>query len=393
MDMHSSGRVDPEATPTTKVSPQVSVIIPLWRGESVILSCLAAVTTHSGAHLAEVICVDNASPDASAALVTHHFEDVQLLREPVNLGFAGGVNAGLRAATGDVLVLLNQDCIVHPGWLDGLIAALALDERIAIAGCVIYSAAGAVEHAGARLEMPLAVGRHLLQVPEQTTPVDYVTGAVFAMRRTAWPAIGEFDEGFYPAYYEETDYCRRARQHGWEIVVTPDAMATHLASSREWDRDPLLYWANHTRMRYRFVAKQMTRDELLAFFPAETAAAQAEMSPFLAAARIIGARTTLRNLDNILARRQGDLPEPADPVRDRIVAEGFAALQRDAFGVAQTLMANSYPDAPWSRMVDQYLLPAMDRVAGTDLTRRASHRRGIGGRTRLLEWLSAYDCA
>ena len=103
----------------------VAVVIPVWNGASVIEACLTAVFSQTHAHLHEVICVDNGSHDQSKQLIEAHFPQVTLLPQPVNLGFAGGVNVGLRQATADLLVLLNQDCLVQPGWLEALAARIA----------------------------------------------------------------------------------------------------------------------------------------------------------------------------------------------------------------------------------------------------------------------------
>ena len=118
---------------------RATVIIPIWRGAPVIAGCLDAVYRHSGPALHEVICVDNASPDGAGDLVAARFPAVRLLRQPVNLGFAGGVNVGIANATGDLLVLVNQDCVPGPGWLDALRAGLAGNPGAGIAGALLYN--------------------------------------------------------------------------------------------------------------------------------------------------------------------------------------------------------------------------------------------------------------
>ncbi|MCA9921511.1 MAG: glycosyltransferase, partial [Anaerolineales bacterium] len=127
---------------------EATIVIPVWHGEQVILDCLKAVFAHSGEQLLEVICVDNASHDASATLIRDNFPQVTVLSQPVNLGFAGGVNTGLRAANGDMLILLNQDCMVQSGWLDALIEAAAANPALGIVGAHVLNADGSVNHAG-----------------------------------------------------------------------------------------------------------------------------------------------------------------------------------------------------------------------------------------------------
>ncbi|NIV29072.1 MAG: glycosyltransferase, partial [Anaerolineae bacterium] len=83
---------------------EASIVIPVWNGGSVVSDCLDAIYAHCGDELLEVICVDNASRDDSATLIADRFPQVRLIRQPVNLGFAGGVNAGIQMAQGDVFI-------------------------------------------------------------------------------------------------------------------------------------------------------------------------------------------------------------------------------------------------------------------------------------------------
>lgn len=203
------------------VLASATVVIPVWNGASVIQQCLDALYANSGERLAAIIAVDNGSSDDSVARIEQAFPQVQLIRSPFNLGFAGGVNLGCAASGSDLTVLLNQDCLVDVGWLDALCVGLEGDPQAAIGGCTIYNADHTVNHAGARLQLPLAYSEHLTEVAPAPARVEYVTGAVFAIRRTAWEALGPLDEDFYPAYYEEADYCYRARRCGWGALYVP----------------------------------------------------------------------------------------------------------------------------------------------------------------------------
>jgi len=328
---------------------QASIIIPVWKGASVIADCLEAVFAHSGARLLEVICVDNASPDNAAAIITQRFPQVRLISQPVNLGFAGGVNAGLRAACGDVSVLLNQDCLVQPGWLDALLDALTAHPEFGIAGCTIFNIDGSINHAGAQLRKPIALGQHLTdRGGEQPRAVDYVTGAAMAIRRSTWEIVGSFDDGFYPAYYEEVDYCYRTRQHGLQIGYVPSATVCHLLSSREWQHDPLKSWATHQHSRYRFVSKHFNTDELAQFFELETAEIEAESSYEMNAARVLGSRDTLRNLAEIAQRRTTDLTDPLTGDQAQLLRVGFTHIGRQAFAaIERQARASDYVFPRW----------------------------------------------
>jgi GT2 family glycosyltransferase len=233
----------------------------------------------------EILAVDNASTDGSGDLITERYPGVQLIREESNLGFAGACNVGLRAAAGKVLVLLNQDTRVFEGWLDAL-ARACREPAVGVAGCkALYPDGKTIQHAGGRLEWPLGMGSHEgCGEPDGDAwsvarPVDYVTGAAMAFRHQVWDELGPLDEGFWPGYYEDTDFCYRVRQAGYEVWYTPDACLIHdestaLGGSRELQ-------VAFNRGRLRFVLKHLPPRRLLAeFVPAEralVAAAQGEV--------------------------------------------------------------------------------------------------------------------
>lgn len=315
-----------------------SVIIPLWNGASVILDCLQAIYENSGDIPFEVICVENASLDESAALVARAYPQVRLLREPVNLGFAGGVNAGIDEARGDFYVLLNQDCMVRPGWLQALSQAFAAHPEFGIAGCVIMTEAGEINHAGALIRRPDAYGVHLTELEgESPRPVEYVTGTMFAIRREAWEKVGRFDEGYYPAYYEESDYCYRARCKGYAIGLVPMARGVHLFSSREWRDDPVRHTANQHRARYRFVIKHFSDAEFADFAASELTALTAEPYFDQALGRFFAARDVLRSLADIVARRHMDGQADISSTYFRQIQVGFTQILRSAFEVSEKL--------------------------------------------------------
>lgn len=335
---------------------QASIIIPVWNGAGVIAKCLEAVYAHSGDALLEVICVDNASPDNAAQLIAERFPGIRLLRQPVNLGFAGGVNAGLRTARGDMFVLLNQDCLVQPGWLDALMEALATYPDIGIAGCTIYNADGSLNHAGAQLRRVDAVGVHLTNfLGNQPQAVDYVTGAAMAIRRKTWEAIGQFDDDFYPAYYEEVDYCYRARRAGFKIFHVPAAQVCHLFSSREWQTDPVKHWANQYQNRYRFVCKHFGTEEVQQFCLLELNTLASETVFEFAAARALAGRGVLRNLPDILLRRRLDCGEDLSSDQRRALEVHFTRITRQALAAAEQLACSPHTPMPDRRQADSIL--------------------------------------
>jgi GT2 family glycosyltransferase len=318
---------------------KASIVIPVWNGASVINDCLQALYTLCHEDLFEVICVDNASSDRSGEQITSAFPQARLLPQAVNLGFAGGVNAGIDAAQGDVLILLNQDCIVEPGWMNALKQALHTYPQYGILGCKIYRADGSLDHAGAAIRRPDAMGIHLTENDwDGVRQEEYVTGAALALRRSTWETTGRFDEGFYPAYFEDADYCYRARRLGILTALAPDARVKHLFSSRNWQEDPNRHAANQHTMRYRFVCKHFPPQELPAFFAAEISILESIQYLNHALGRLIAARHTLNNLPDILQRRKLDLGDTIPGNAYRQLQVGFAQIMHNAFRLVEKMI-------------------------------------------------------
>jgi GT2 family glycosyltransferase len=324
---------------------RASVIVPVWNGGAVIDACLGAVFARSGTGLAEVVCVDNASRDDSAAIVRARHPRARLIAQPVNLGFAGGVNAGVDAADGDVLVLLNQDTVVEDGWLDALLAGLGNGAAFGIAGATILDAHGGLNHAGAFVRRPDAEGVHVTtRSASAPHAVDYVTGAAMAITRGTWETVGRFDEGYYPAYYEDCDYCYRAGRHGIRTGYVPAARVVHLQDSVRPARDPIRIAADHHFVRYRFVAKHWETPALAEFFDAEQATLARDADFPRLVGRVLAARDLLRRLDDVLAARLRDLGAEPTPARRRQLQIGFASLLR--LGMTAAERESAAGDAP-----------------------------------------------
>lgn len=370
-----------------------SVVIPVWNGADVIAQCLAAIAAHQNDQPFEIICVDNASRDNAAAVIAAQFPAVKLLRQPVNLGFAGGVNAGIRAAQGEVVVLLNQDCLPQAGWLTALSAAFAAHPEYGVAGCTIYFADGKLDHAGARMTRPAAFGEHLTEIGTAPRTVDYVTGAAMAIRRSIFGAIGLFDEGFYPAYYEECDFCYRARAHGYQIAYVPGAQITHLRSSREAQADWVKHWANQQKARYRFIIKQFTPQDIGDFIAFETRALDTESNFARAIGSVLGARDTLRALSDILDRRRQECDDDLSAEVRRQLEAGFTAIVRHGFARAEELSgAGPGRAGDQSGGVRAQLARWLKRAApATEIDRLRQQLLVIEQRLHVLEILADYD--
>jgi GT2 family glycosyltransferase len=216
--------------------PLVSVIIPNWNGAHHLADCLDSLREQRYPH-SEVILVDNGSTDGSLALLAQNYPEVQLIALGENRGFAAACNLGLRAARGEVLVLLNNDTQTDPGWLAAVVAAL---ERHPSAGAVaskmlLFDRRDHLHTAGDFYRLDGIPGnrgvwqRDTGQFGEETF-VFSACGGSAAYRRAMLDEIGLLDEAFFFSC-EDIDLGWRAQLAGWPCVYAPEAVVYHKVSA------------------------------------------------------------------------------------------------------------------------------------------------------------------
>jgi GT2 family glycosyltransferase len=245
-------------------SPRATVVIPAYRKARALLRALGSLQEASarGEAFETVVVLNGPQADVEAALVEVH--GVRVVPLPANVGFAAGVNAGAAAGTGtsEVIVVINDDVEVGAGWLDTVLDALDAepgwgvvggrvlwpDGRRQESGCVCF-ADGLTVQVGRGL--PPASLRHLAR-----RTVDYASACALAVRRCVWDALGGFDPGYVPAYYEDVDLAVRARQAGWAVGYEPGAVVRH-EESASLDADAKA--GALARNRARFLARWRER--------------------------------------------------------------------------------------------------------------------------------------
>lgn len=260
---------DVEGSAGQERAPRAVAIVPVFDGEHLLGPCLDALLANSPSQL-EVLLVDDGSRDASAALAATRAATsggrVRVLALARNHGFAGAVNRGVAAllaagAAPGVIVLVNQDCTVAPGWFEPLAAAVG-GPSVAVAGARLVDADGiTLQHAGARIEANGLTSHHGRGCRDplahrEARDADYVCGALLAMRTSTWRRFGPFDEGYAPAYYEEVDFCVRARRAGLRAVYVPSSGAIHAEASTSGAGSRLFLQRYH-RSRLRFVVRHL----------------------------------------------------------------------------------------------------------------------------------------
>lgn len=245
----------------------ISVIICSLNGEKVLPACLRAVLESEYSPL-EIIVVDNGSTDRTSSVVKEQFPQVKLLRAPRNLGFAGGNNLGIRNAQGDIVVLLNDDTEVTPEWLSGARRAIeSLPDWGILGAKLLYPDKKTIQHAGGTI-LPNALTQHIgngeVDSGQYDTirRCDYVTGAAFFIRRKLINKIGLLDEGYFPIYFEEVDYCFRARAAGYEVYYVPEIKVLHYESRTTHKLSRGFLYKYH-RNRLRFIIKNFTLRQMI----------------------------------------------------------------------------------------------------------------------------------
>lgn len=254
-------------------APALSVVVVNWSQRDLLDACLRSVAA-AAQHVrgaVEVVVVDNASRDDSAALVRERHPDARLLELPQNRGFAGGVDAGIRAASAPLLFLLNNDATVEPDALALLVAEAARHPRAgALAAQLRFVDGGAINSAGLEIDrLGVVADRHLGRRPQDSdhepTEVFGASAGAALLRREMLDAIGGFDPGFF-MFLEDADVAWRARAAGWGAVSVPGAVVHHHHSISAGHQSPLKYFYVG-RNRVRLLARNMTARQIATALP------------------------------------------------------------------------------------------------------------------------------
>jgi N-acetylglucosaminyl-diphospho-decaprenol L-rhamnosyltransferase len=251
--------------------PPIGIVIVTYNSEAVIGSCLEAAL-QSGA---EIVVVDNASSDGTRAAIVRH--GVRLLTNESNLGFAKAANQGFSLLNCPYILLLNPDAVLS-GSLEPLREACDLPGA-AGAGGMLLDAKGRRQAGFMVRQLPtpavLAMESLLLNRLWPRNPInaayrclrlDYAfrqrveqpAGAFLLIRRQVWEELGGFDERFWPLWFEDVDFCRRAVDRGYSFYYVPTAVARHTGAHSiptltlemrrvYWYRSLLGYAAKHFR--------------------------------------------------------------------------------------------------------------------------------------------------
>ncbi|MCK5945362.1 MAG: glycosyltransferase family 2 protein, partial [Planctomycetes bacterium] len=215
-------------------SPTLSIVIVNWNTRELLLRVLGQLFDAPRLPM-EVIVVDNASSDGSVAAARERFPAAVVLQQPDNGGFAYGVNRGLQEARGRWVLLLNTDADADQQQLERFVQDAERDAEAGVFGPRIVDEHGQTQPSTWPRHRPrhylpnaLFLSRLFASRPRQDRgDVDCVSGCVFLIRRDLLATTGGFDERFF-MYFEEADFCERARRHGFAVRYLPDASFVHV---------------------------------------------------------------------------------------------------------------------------------------------------------------------
>lgn len=263
------------------------VVLVSYERRDLLLRCCASVRMH--APQANLIVVDNASSDGSAAAVTRECPAARVISLPRNLGFATAANRGAAAGSAPWILLLNPDAELTPEALPALGRALEANGRCAAAGPRIRGEQGELELSVGRTLSPANDamfkllerwrGKALLAAClerryRRSRAVTSLSGACMLVRRSAWEQVGGMDEGFF-LYAEDVDLCLRLRAAGWRLRYVAEAEIRHRRGAAA-SLDPTATLSHYRDSQRRFYAKHRSawQQRLLARWQRSAAAAR-----------------------------------------------------------------------------------------------------------------------
>ena len=238
----------------------------------------AVMSLLDSAAIGQICLVDNASTDHSLEALEQAVAPTSrltLLRNSSNTGFAAACNLGSRHTDSPWLLFMNPDCILAPGTVERLQAALEAHPEAGMAGGLLLNPDGS-EQPGGRRMIPtpwrsfirtVGLSRlanrwprlfadfnlHRQPLPDGTQEVEAISGAIMLVRRAALEQVGPWDEGYF-LHCEDLDLCWRFRQTGWPILFVPDAPVTHFQGTCSRQRPYFVEWHKHRGM-IRFYRK------------------------------------------------------------------------------------------------------------------------------------------
>ncbi len=219
-----------DAASTTPI--KVSVVIPVYNKFHYTVACLRSLLQNDPGVATEVIVVDDCSSDETPARLAQ-IAGIVAYRNPINTGFIGACNAGLRLARGEFVIFLNNDTAVQSRWITALLDVYSKRADAGLVGSKLVYPDGRLQESGGIIFND-GSGWNYGRFGDPSAPsynfvreVDYVSGAAIMVRRELLNRFGGFDTLYTPAYYEDTDLAFKVRDAGMKCYVAPRSVVVH----------------------------------------------------------------------------------------------------------------------------------------------------------------------
>ncbi|HEY8381976.1 MAG TPA: glycosyltransferase family 2 protein [Microvirga sp.] len=307
-------------------SPAIDVVITNWNSGDLLRGCIEALQASTAAAALRVIVVDNASSDDSLSGLSDGLR-LEVLRNPVNLGFGAACNQGAARGEAPLILFLNPDTRVAPETLERAIARMSdpASSGIGVLGVRLTDERGETQRTCARApSLGRLIGQNVgleriapgLVAPHfmvewdhcDTRPVDQVMGAFLLIRRPLFQAIGGFDERYF-VYYEDVDLCLSARRAGADVVHFAEASAWHKGGgTTDQVKDRRLFYILQSQVLYadkwfgRAAALLVLASALGLHVPLRALRSLAALSPRGAREALGGGTLLLRAVPHLLRR-------------------------------------------------------------------------------------------
>lgn len=322
--------LDPRVIPTSAPDAgaiDLSIVVVTWNSERWIDRCLRSIPAACEGLAYEIVLCDNASSDATLRTVdaVAHDERLRVIRSGDNAGFAAATNRGLAEAGGRYLFLLNPDCELEPRALTLLVEFLESRPDVAAVAPLLEDESGESQRDFQLRRFPtLATLAGELMLLHKLWPrnplndryryrdldlaapcrVDQPAAAAFLVRREVFARVGSFDEQFWPAWFEDVDFCQRLAHQGQQVWVVPAARGRHFGGASLHHMDFSRFAEVWYRNMWRYARKWMrpAEAEALRWSIVAGMLLRCAAAVFGFAPRVAGRRKALRSYGRVIRR-------------------------------------------------------------------------------------------
>lgn len=250
---------------------RVGAVVVTHHSAAVIEACLQSILP-----AAQILVIDNASRDDTTQRVARTAANARITRNSTGVGYGNAASQGLATIETEFALLINPDAIVEPDAIAHLVAAADAYPDGALFGPTILNPDGSIEPNhdvklfDRRIYAPHGAAGH----PSGPCCAEFLSGAVHLLRMSAYREIGPFDPNFF-LYYEDDDYCMRLRNAGFNLIMVPDAVVSHVGGGSvrpslhyHWEKYWHMAWSRQyleEKHRGRAACRRLTRSYLLRF--------------------------------------------------------------------------------------------------------------------------------